>query len=162
MSDTTHSDSFVMLARYASGFSCAIASGFLYSIKRVNPSLQLELSLGTLLAAIFGGVIAGMLWKFASELSGRGKNRLSDVDLRRRWIVFGVSAVLLFGMMALSYGMALKDVRGGAVLQVLQGTGLALLVIAGIGVVMMRLIRLLNREAPPEGSTGEPEEPVSR
>ena len=121
MDETTHSDSFLVLARYASGFSCAIASGFLYSIKRVNPSLQLELSVGSLLAAILGAVIAGALWKFVSELSRRGKASLSAQDLRRRWTVFGVSAALLFGMMVLSYGLALKDVRGSAVLQVLQG-----------------------------------------
>ncbi|MBI1842952.1 MAG: hypothetical protein HYR88_19090 [Verrucomicrobia bacterium] len=161
MSETRHSDSFLTLARYASSFSCAIASGFLYSLKRVNPSLQLEIGFGTLLAAILGGVVALFLWKSILEIAGRGEKRLSGAALRGRWIAVLVAAVLLFGSMAGSYWMALKDVRSSTLLEVLQGTGLALLVIAGIGLVMSRLIRLLNRDVPREGSTGEPEDPPS-
>ena len=154
-SEPSHSDSFLALARYASALSCSIASGFLYSLKRVNPSLKLELSFGTLLACILGGMLTLWMWRLVQELAGRRAALLSGSEKQRRWVAVLGIGILLFGGMGLCYVMALKDVRSSALLQVMQGVGLALLVLSAIGVVMIRLVRLLNRDNPPEGSTGE-------
>ena len=156
MSETKPPISFLQLARHASSLSCAVAAGFLYSLKRVNPALELELGVGSLVAAVFGWWMSVFLWRQALALAARRAQGEDDQALRRQqWALYG-AATLLLGSMMLCYLFALKDVRGSALLQVLQGTGLALLVIAGICVVMVRIIRLLNLNPPADGSTGEP------
>ena len=153
---TQHSSSFLWIARYASALACGVAAGFLYSIKRVNPALELEFGAGSGLSALFGGWLALVLWKQAmrmAERSGEG-DAPSSLKPQRRALV--IVSITLFAVMIISYLAALKDVKSSAVLQVLQGSGFALLVIGGICVVMVHLVRLLNREQPPDGATGEP------
>ena len=146
--------SFLQVAKFASAFACGVMGGFLYSLKRVNPSLELEFGLGTLLMAVLAGGLALALWRFVTEFAGgltpgdpAGKAR------RNLRLLILVSALLVLGMLG-SYVYALKDVRRAAFLQVLQGTTLALFVLSGIGVILVRLARLLNKNEPPTGSTG--------
>lgn len=153
---TQHTSSFLWIARYASALACGVAAGFLYSIKHVNPALELEIGVGSGLAALFGGWLALFLWKQAMRMAERVGEGDSPASLRPQRRALIIVSVTLFLVMMLSYLAALKDVRSSALLQVLQGTGFALLVIGGICAVMVHLVRLLNREQPPDGTTGEP------
>lgn len=153
---TQHSSSFLWIARYASALACGVAAGFLYSIKHVNPALELEIGVGSGLAALVGGWLALFLWKQAMRMAERAGEGDGPTSLRPQRRALVIVSVILFVLMILSYLAALRDVRSSAMLQVLQGAGFALLVIAGICAVMVRLIRLLNQEQPPDGSTGEP------
>ena len=100
--------------------------------------------------------MSGFLWRQALALAARRAQGDDNQAFRRQqWALCGAGTLLL-GSMMICYLVALKDVRSTALLQVLQGTGLALLVIAGICVVMVRIVRLLNLNEPPDGATGEP------
>lgn len=148
--------SFLQVAKFASAFACGIMGGFLYSLKRVNPSLELEFSLGTLFMAVLAGGLALALWNFVSEFAaGLAPGDAAGKARRKLMLLILVSALLVLGMLG-SYVYALKDVRRAAFLQVLQGTTLALFVLSGIGVILVRLARLLNKDEPPAGATGIP------
>ena len=56
--------------------------------------------------------------------------------------------VALFAVMLVSYGVAIKDIRRGLLLEILQGTSLALFVLSGIGFVLYKLVRWLESEKP--------------
>jgi drug/metabolite transporter (DMT)-like permease len=159
MNNSEKHDGFVWVAKSASALACGVLAGFLYSLKQVNPSLQLEFSVGTLLMAALGALLSSALWKFAMELARSDAEVVPTPEtLRRRRWVYGLIGLLAVGMM-LAYFFAIKDVERSALLQVLQGTSLALVVIAGIGMIIVRLAKMLNRNTPPDGSTGEEQDP---
>jgi hypothetical protein len=137
---------FLLLARACSAVACATMAGFLYSLKRVNPQMEFDLGVGSLVAALLGGALAWGLWSSAVRPGSPTSSRVP---------VLLLGGLLLVGTVA-AFGYAIKDVGHGALLQVLQGTALALMVLGGIGYVLVRLTRMLNRDEPPVGSTGVP------
>lgn len=154
-SPQSHSSlSFLQVAKFSSAFACGVMGGFLYSLKQVNPSLQLEFGVGTLLMAILTAGLALFLWKVVTDFAVGAAAKGGTDSGRRKFIALIVGGVLLFTGMFVSYFYAIKDIRRAAFLQVLQGTTLALFVIGGIGVILVRLARMLNRNEPPTGSTG--------
>ena len=73
--------SFLQVAKFASAFACGVMGGFLYSLKRVNPSLELEFGLGTLLMAVLAGGLALALWRFVTEFASAMERLGRDGDL---------------------------------------------------------------------------------
>ncbi|MBL9167434.1 MAG: hypothetical protein JNN07_06800 [Verrucomicrobiales bacterium] len=156
-SESSSGLSFLQVAKFSSAFACGVMGGFLYSLKQVNPSLQLEFSLGTILMAVLSAGLALFLWKLVTDFAmGAAVKDGSDAG-RRKFIALIIGGLLLFSGMFVSYFYAIKDIRRAAFLQVMQGTTLALVVVGGIGVIVFRLARMLNRNEPPTGSTGLPE-----
>ncbi len=138
----------------ASAFACGVMAGFLYSLKRVNPSLEVEVGAGSLLMFLLGAGLTLSLWNIATRLALFQAPTSEEQESRRRWRPLIILGAVLFLGMFISYGYAIKDIRRAALLQVLQGTSLAVFVLAGVGVVLVRLARMLNRNEPPVGSTG--------
>lgn len=155
-SPPTPGEAFLAVAKFSSAFACGVMAGFLYSLKRVNPALELELGVGSLLMALMAAGLTLWLWNIAAGIRRRAATgEDASSSKQRAWLLIAVGGILFLGMFS-AYLAALKDVRRGALLQVLQGTTLAIFVICGIGMVLYRLVKLLNRDEPPTGSTGEP------
>ncbi|MBM3847448.1 MAG: hypothetical protein FJ405_14345 [Verrucomicrobia bacterium] len=150
------SSGFHQVAKVCSAFGCGVMAGFLYSLKQVNPELRFEFGFGSLLCAVLGALVAVVIWNRAVELSASSHSLNADDHRRQRRWFLGLMGALFGGMLA-SYFYAIKDVRRSALLEVLQGVTLAFLVIGGIGILLIRLARLLNQNNPPDGSTGEDE-----
>ncbi|HAM71744.1 MAG TPA: hypothetical protein DCM86_08890 [Verrucomicrobiales bacterium] len=145
-------DRFLRMARGASALACGAMAAFLYSLKRVNPTLDLELGAGSLLAAGLGAFLAWVIWNAVARMN-TGEAVAPSRPLR--WGMGLAAGILLVGTFA-GFWIAIRDVRREALLQVIQGTALAVMVLSGIGWVLFKLTRLLNQGEPPEGSTGEP------
>lgn len=136
--------SFAYVARVASVICFAGMAGFLYSVKQVNPVLEMEWGFGTLVMTVIGGWLAWILWNMAAQLVSEG----TELQHRRRVKNLALLSGGVFLVMLISWAVAIKDVRRAMLLEILQGTSLALFVLAGIGFVLYRLVRWLESEKP--------------
>lgn len=155
MRNNSSGDRFIVLARRASVATCGILGGFLYCVRRVNPSLEFDPGPGAVVCAFLAAWACHFLWTPPGGNSSSGDDSPTDASQqsRRRRILILAVAALSVGLLG-AYAFAIKDVRRSALLEVLQGTTLALMVIGGIAIVLVKLARFLGRDTPPDGSTG--------
>jgi hypothetical protein len=145
-------------------FSVALSLGamacFLYSVKQINPTIQLEFTAGSILAfalaAIAGGLFARLALSEAAQET-TGPSRPGAWRSRRRiWLV--VLGVLLFLGLVLSFLHSLKDVSVEKRSEFVAGTLMAFLALLVVGLVCWRIIRFLEQEEKNPGAGQQPPE----
>ena len=139
---------FVRVAKIAMAVGLGLMAAFLYSLKRVHPAIELKLTLGTLL--VFIVTVAGS-WAFGAllfkdELGGDGS--LPAADARRQQVKRALTYFLIiFGLATLgAFLYSLKDVSADGRREVLEGTGLAVLVLSIGGVLIHQAVKFFEAQ----------------
>jgi MFS family permease len=145
---------FFRVVQWASALGMGSMAAFLYSLKQVHPHIRLEVGVGTAVsflgAAIFSWLFCGRLARTGTtdEAGGAGAG---DGRRRRflvRWLIFFLSICAL-GTIA-AFGYALKDVSSGSRREVIEGTGIACLVLAAGGWLIRKAFRFFEEHSEAE------------
>lgn len=103
-------------------------AAFLFSLKQVHPSIELRFGVGTVFAF---AIAAGLSWRVCALLGRRNAASGDDAAANRliqRWMILFMSVSGL-GTLA-AFGYALKDVSAASRREVIEGTGMAVVVLA--------------------------------
>jgi drug/metabolite transporter (DMT)-like permease len=139
---------FVGVVKFATAFSLGIMAGFLYSLKQVHPTIELEFNFGTALAflitAAFSWLFCGVLFK--GEFNVGDSVGAAALKKRRigRWILFFIVVSGLATAGAFLY--SLKDVSAQSRREVIQGAGIATVVLAIGGFLIHKTVRFFEEQ----------------
>ena len=129
---------FVRVVQAGTALGLGLMAAFLYSLKQVHPAIRLEFTVGTVLAFL---VTAAFSWLFCSVLFkgefNEGDTAQSAAIKKRRvarWTIFFIVVASLTTGGAFLY--SLKDVAAESRREVLEGAGIAVVVLA-IGVLLI-------------------------
>jgi high-affinity Fe2+/Pb2+ permease len=139
---------FVRLVKIATAFGLGVMAAFLYSLKQVHPAIRLEFSPGTVLAFLmtagFAWIFCGVLFK--GEFDEGDYANAAALKKRRimRWIIFFLVVSGLTTAGAFLY--SLKDVSAESRREVIEGTGIAALVLGVGGVLIHKAVRFFEEQ----------------
>jgi hypothetical protein len=139
---------FVRVVKIATALGMGVMAAFLYSLKQVHPSIRLEFTFGSAVSLVVTAVFS---WIFCAVLF-RGEFEESDsalsVTIRKRrvarWIIFFVTVSGLATAGAFLY--SLKDVSAESRRDVIEGTGLAALVLTLGGFLIHKAVRFFEEQ----------------
>jgi len=147
---TTDDGGLLRLIQFSSAFSLGLMTAFLYSVKQVTPELRCELSAGTGIAFIAGAVFSWVFFRIALKLddSGPGSTEAGGGLRRRvRRRSFLALSVVLSLATAGAFAFALRGVGDDKLMEIVQGTVIALFALAGVGVLLWRVGRFLEKDS---------------
>lgn len=139
---------FVRVVKVSIAAGLGLLAAFLASIRQVHPDLRIGFGLGTVLAfaatAVFSWLFCGVLFK--GEFSGDSSTRASAWRKRRvrRWMILFLAGAGLTTVSAFVY--SLKDVSGQSRLDVIEGTGIAVLVLSGGVFLIHKSVRFFEEQ----------------
>jgi len=139
---------FVRVVKFSTALGLGLMVGFLYSIKQVHPNLRVEFTFGTvvafLLTAIFSWIFCGVL--FTGEFAGDGAAAAAAARKRRvrRWLILFLAISGLSTAGAFLY--SLKDVSSESRREVIEGTGIAVLLLTIGGFLIHRSVRFFEEQ----------------
>jgi cytochrome bd-type quinol oxidase subunit 2 len=149
---------FLRLLQYAGAGCLGLTAAFVQAIKSVNPTLQIEFSLVTLLV---GAAVTGGAWYVAERVFFRAlaEGRPPPVKL-----AVGFTLVLTLGTLA-GFALATRGVSNERQHDMAVGTALAVLALSIVGVAFWKVVRFLERDAAktdlPTAPPTNPDEPPS-
>jgi hypothetical protein len=129
---TKDEQDFVRVVKLGTALGLSVLTGFLYSLKQVHPSIEFEFGFGTvvssLAAAVFSWLFCGVL--FRTEFDEGDTAQSTAIKNRRmvRWVIFFLVISAVSGTGVFLY--SLKDVAAESRREVIQGTGIAVVVLA--------------------------------
>jgi len=134
------------VVKIGTSLSMGLMAGFLFSLKQVHPSIELRFGLGTVLAF---GLVAVVSWRFcailarADEPAETGRKRFMV-----RWMIgfLGLSALGT----AAAFAYALKDVSSQNRWDVIEGTLIAVVVLAVGGWIIYRVFQFFEEQSAAE------------
>jgi cytochrome bd-type quinol oxidase subunit 2 len=125
-------------------------AAFLYSVKQVMPDLRYELSAGSGIAFVLGAAFSWLLLRLAFKLDDSSAGRVEAggfFGIRGRRRLFLGLSVLLSLATAGAFALALKGVGNEQLLEVVQGTVIALFALCGVGFLLWRCARFLEKDS---------------
>jgi hypothetical protein len=135
---------FFQIVKVGTGLAMGSMAAFLYSLKQVHPAIQLKFTLGTVviffLVGAFSWKFCGVLAKSVNEREGPEKKRFIV-----RWLIFFVTLSSLGTIAAFIY--ALKDVSGESRRDVIEGTLIAVFVLAIGGWLIYKAFRFFEEQS---------------
>lgn len=145
---TKDEQDFVRVVKFATALGLGLMTAFLYSLKGVYPTIQLEFNVGTVLAflvtAVFSWVFCGVL--FSGEV--RDGDSASAVALKKRrvtrWVIFFIVVSGLATAGAFLY--SLKDVSAENRREVIQGAGMATVALTFAGILIHKAVRFFEEQ----------------
>jgi hypothetical protein len=139
---------FIRVVKVGVALAMGLMAAFLISLKQIHPSIRIEITFGSLLAFLITGVLS---WMFCGVLF---KSELIDGDspeaavLRkkrvRRWILIFVGLSVLATAAAFIY--SLKDVAAESRRDVMEGTAIAVVVLAVGGFLIYKAVQLFEEQ----------------
>jgi hypothetical protein len=139
---------FIRVVQFATALGLGLMAAFLYSLKQVHPSIRFEFNLGTVLAFLFTAVLSwafcGVLFKGEfSEGDAAGGAALKQRRVTRWMLWFAiVSGLATVG----AFVYSLKDVAADSRREVLQGTGIAVVVLSIGGFLIHKTVRFFEEQ----------------
>lgn len=152
MTTAKHERDFIRVVEFSTAVSLGLMTGFLFSIKQVNPRIEFEVTNWAILSVFVSGIV---VW-IACHLFFR---RLAEVDesgdapgsnrrkLLRRWVILFGCALLLETLFFVA--LSLRGISPEKLSEVLQGTGLALFVLSITGFLFWKVTRFIESDTPP-------------
>jgi len=145
---TKNEQDFIRVVKFATAFALGVMAAFLYSLKQVHPTIELEFTAGTVLAFL---IIAAFSWLFCGVLF---KGEFNEGDTARavafkkrrvaRWIVFFIVFSGLATAGAFLY--SLKDVSAENRREVIQGASIAAVVLVIGGFLIHKAVRFFEEQ----------------
>jgi uncharacterized membrane protein len=145
---TKDEQDFVRVVKFATALGLGVMAAFLYSLKGVHPTIQLEFTPGTVLAflvtAVFSWVFCGVL--FTAEFNEGDSADAAALKKRRvtRWVIFFIVVSGLATAGAFLY--SLKDVSAESRRDVIQGAGIATVVLTIGGFLIHKTVRFFEEQ----------------
>jgi len=145
---TKDEQDFVRVVKFATALGMGVMAAFLYSLKQVHPAIRLEFTLGTVLTFVITAVFS---WAFCAVLFkgefNEGDSAASPALKKRkvtRWIIFFcvVSGVATAG----AFLYSLKDVTAESRREVIEGAGIAVVVLTMGGVLIHKSVRFFEEQ----------------
>jgi 4-amino-4-deoxy-L-arabinose transferase-like glycosyltransferase len=141
--------------KFSSAFGLGAMAAILYSVKRVTPDLEYEVSFGS---GVCFALAVAVSWAFWRVVFGK-QNDLNQGWSRNRRRRFIALSLFLSAATAVPFVYALKDVAWDEASEVAQGTAIAVLVLGMLGFVFWRLTRYLNADSKREEDNDGSSEP---
>ena len=147
-----HDRDFIRVVEFATALSLALMTGFVFAIKRVNPSIEFAITVGTVLAFVVSGFIAWVACHlfFKKMLSAEEAGRVvtgKRKTLVLRWVIFFCSALVVETVLAFAFG--LRGVPSEKLHEVIEGTLWAFLFLSITGFLFWKLTRFVESDSPP-------------
>ena len=139
----------VRVVQFSSAFSLGLMAAFLYSVKQVTPELRCELSVGTGMAFLAGAAFSWAFLRIAFKLDdsgagSAGRGRQFGRSGRRR--LFLALSVILSLATAATFAFALRGVANDKLMEVVQGSVIAVIALSGVGFLLWQTARFLERD----------------
>lgn len=151
---TTH-PLFRRVAVAAIALSLGVMAGFLVAVRRINPALEIHVGplafAAGLVAALAAGWFADGIFRALALPAGGGVPRLRRLT-RRGLLLMGV-------VLAVFFAWSLKDVTPDKQREMVIGTSLALVAIAGALFFFLQVVRFLERDEAAAGTEKPLEKP---
>ena len=138
--------------KYSSALGLGLMAAFLYSIKQVTPELQYNLSIGTGVSFVAAAALSWAFWRLVFGKPNNSENGLSKP--RKRWFII-LSVFLTVATLA-PFVYTLKGVANEKMVEIAEGTALALLALGGVGFLLWKAARFLENDSK---RANEPDEP---
>lgn len=127
------------LIQWAATLGLSAMTGFILSIRSVNPSIQFKFDWITFLGLVVGGWMGWIFWRLIPR-EGSGNARSG----RRRWIPLMLWFAVLTGIMVGGFAYGMKDINNARQREMFMGTGMALLVLSFVGFLLWRIGKFLE------------------
>ena len=127
----------------SSALGLGLMAAFLYSIKQVTPEFQYRISVGT---GVSFAAAAALSWAFWRLVFGRPNSLEHDLSKpRKRW--FMILSVFLTVATLAPFVYTLKGVANEKMVEIAEGTALALLALGGVGFLLWKAARFLENDS---------------
>ena len=145
---TKDEQDFVRVVKFATASGLGLMAAFLCSLKQVHPAIRLEFGFGTVLAflitAVFSWIFCGVLFKGEFNEGDSAKAALLKKRMVTRWIIFFITVSSLATAGAFLY--SLKDVSAENRRDVIQGAGIAAVVLAMGGFLIYKAVQFFEEQ----------------
>jgi hypothetical protein len=147
-----HERDFIRVVEFATAVSLGLMTGFLFSIKQVNPRIEFEVTNWAILSVFVSGILIWMgchlFFRRLAEVNEHGDVPGSNRrKLLVRWVIIFSAALLLETVLGVAHG--LRGISPEKLSEVLQGTALALFVLSITGFLFWKLTRFVENDVPP-------------
>ncbi|MDB6035289.1 MAG: hypothetical protein JWM16_5627 [Verrucomicrobiales bacterium] len=147
-----HERDFIRLVEFSTAVSLGLMTGFLFSIKQVNPRIEFEIDSWSFVACLVSGILIWMACHlFFHRLAEAGASGDLPGSRRRkllvRWVIFFSGALFLETVLAVARG--LRGISPEKLSEVLQGTAFALFVLSIVAFLFWKLTRFIESDTPP-------------
>ena len=127
----------------SSAIGLGLMAAFLYSIKQVTPELQYKISVGTGVFFVAAAALSWAFWRLVFGKPNSPENGLSKP--RKRWFII-LSVILTVATVA-PFAYTLKGVATEKMVEIAQGTALAVLALGGVGFLLWKAARFLEDDS---------------
>ena len=129
--------------KYSSALGLGLMAAFLYSIKQVTPELQFRISIGTGVSFVAAAALSWAFWRLVFGKPNSLENVLSKP--RKRWFI--ILSVFLTVATLVPFVYTLKGVAKEKMVEIAEGTALALLALGGVGFLLWKKARFLENDS---------------
>lgn len=147
---TANDRGLLRVIQFSSAFGLGLMAAFLYSVKQVTPELRCELSAGTGIAFVAGAAFSWVFWRITLKHDDSGEGRIKAGGLfrrRGRHRVFLALSVLLSLATVAAFAFALKGIGNDKLIEIVQGTVIAVFALSGIGFLLWETARFLEKDS---------------
>lgn len=134
----------LFVVKLASALGMGTLAGFLYSLKDVHPNLRLEFGAGAVLVALATAIASWIFCGVMARADVEGSPTFARRRFFIRWLIFFGSASTLGTLFAFAY--SLRNVSSASRRDVIEGTVLALVVIAAGGFLIRKAFRFFEEQ----------------
>ena len=138
----------------SSALGLGLMAAFLYSIKQVTPELRYNISVGTGVSFMAAATLSWAFWRLVFGKPNSSENGLSK--RRKRWFII-LSVFLTVATLA-PFVYTLKGVANEKMVEIAEGTALALLALGGVGFLLWKTARFLENDSKRADEDTKPEE----
>src|SRR2546422_409159 len=133
----------IRVIKYSSALGLGLMAGFLYSIKQVTPELQYKITVGTGVSFAAAAALSWAFWRLVFGKPNSPANGFSEP--RKRWFIL-LSAFLAMATLA-PFVYALKGVANEKMVEIAEGTALAVLALGVVGFLLWKTARFLESDS---------------
>ena len=127
----------------SSALGLGLMAAFLYSIKQVTPELRYKISVGTGVSFAVAAALSWAFWRLVFGKPNSSENGLSKP--RKRWFII-LSVFLTVATLA-PFVYTLKGVANEKMVEIAEGTALALLALGVVGFLLWKAARFLENDS---------------
>ena len=138
----------------SSALALGLMAAFLYSIKQVTPEFQYKISVGTGVSFAAAAALSWVYWRLVFGKQNNSEHGVSKP--RKRWLVI-LSLFLTVATLA-PFVYTLKGVANEKMVEIAEGTALAMLALGGIGFLLWKAARFLENDSKRQEDDSKPEE----